>query len=225
MVPQIHVVDDDADVRNGLLILLETAGYPVQCHASAEAFWQAVEARLGELAGCLIVDVRMPGWSGIELQRRLVERHCALPILFLTGHGELPEAVEAMRLGARDFLVKPVDGACLLQRVEQVWHDETERSRRAALQEAVCKALRRLTARERQVLARALDGRQNPAIATDLQLSERTVEAHRSRLLLKLDAASLHAWLQRCEAVGLARQQLLLELNAPPTEQGIRGST
>lgn len=225
MLPQVQVVDDDADVRNGLLILLETAGYPVQCHASAEVFWQAMEARLGELAGCLIVDIRMPGWSGFDLQRRLVERHCALPLIFLTGHGELPDAVEAMRLGASDFLVKPVDGRRLLERIEQVWHSETERCRLAALQWDIRNAMRRLTARERQVLALAIDGLQNPAIAAALYLSERTVEAHRSRLLLKLDAPSLQAWLQRCETLGLARQALLLELSTSPAENRVSVGT
>ena len=225
MSPQAHIVDDDADVRNGLLILLETAGYPVQCHASAETFWQAMEARLDELVGCLIVDVRMPGWSGFELQRRLVERHCALPLIFLTGHGELPDAVEAMRLGASDFLVKPVDGRRLLERIEQVWQREMARCRLAALQMEVRNGMRRLTGRERQVLAHALDGLQNPAIAAALQLSERTVEAHRSRLLLKLDAPSLQAWLQRYEKAGLVRPVLLAELSPSLAENRMGRNT
>lgn len=205
---QAFVVDDDADVRNGLRILLEAAGYPVQCNASAEAFWQAMELRLDELFGCLIVDIRMPGWDGLELQGRLVERQCAVPIIFLTGQGELPDAVEAMRKGAVDFLLKPVDGGKLLQRIEQIWQRESERVQRATLQAGLVQMMGRLTDRERQVLALALDGLQNRDISALLHLSERTVEAHRSRLLLKLDAPSLQAWLQRCEKAGLARQDL-----------------
>ena len=206
---QAYVVDDDADVRKGLIALLESAGYPVRVFGSAPSFLDSVMENIGTLAGCLILDVRMPEMDGMQLQRKLVERQCALPIIFLTGHGELPEAVEAMRKGAFDFLVKPVDGRQLLERVGFAWQQETERCRLADLQLDIRERLNRLSARERQVLAFALNGLHNQSIATTLGLSQRTVEAHRSRLLLKLDAASVQNWLRHCEQAGLPSARLI----------------
>jgi len=210
---QVHVVDDDDDVRKGLLILLESAGYPAHGYSGAADFLEHALASARTLAGCLIVDLRMPGLDGLGLQRRLVEAGSALPVIFLSGHGELPDDVEAMRAGAIDFLLKPVDGSRLLQHIGQVWQRESERVQRAALQAGLMQMMDRLTGREREVLTLALDGMQNRDISASLQLSERTVEAHRSRLLLKLDAPSLQAWLLRCEQAGLARQDLLARLS------------
>lgn len=211
---QAYVVDDDADVRKGLTSLLESAGYPARGFPSATSFLDAVRANIASLAGCLVLDLRMPEMDGLALQRRLVEAGNAMPILFLTGHGEVPDAVVALRAGAVDFLLKPVDGQRLLARMEQIWQDETERIRLAALQFEVKNGLCRLSSRERQVLALALDGLQNPAIAASLNMSGRTVEAHRSRLLLKLGAPSLQVWRQRCDIAGLTRQALIAELSA-----------
>lgn len=211
---KVYAVDDDADVLKGLISLLETAGYPAQGFPSAASFLDAVKEKIESLAGCLILDLRMPGMDGLALQRRLVEAGSAIPILFLTGHGEVPDAVLALRSGAVDFLLKPVDGQRLLSRIEQIWQSEIERARLAALQFEVKNGLCRLSSRERQVLAQALEGLQNPAIAASLKMSERTVEAHRSRLLLKLGAPSLHAWLQRCDNAGLTRQVLIAQLSA-----------
>lgn len=216
---QAYVVDDDADVRKGLAALLESAGYPAQGFPSAETFLDAVKENIASLAGCLILDLRMTGLDGLALQRRLVEAGSAIPIVFLTGHGDVPDAVDALRSGAVDFLLKPVDGRRLLGRIEQVWQSETERTRLAALQWETRNGMCRLSSRERQVLAQALDGLQNPAIAASLQMSERTVEAHRSRLLLKLGASSLHAWLLRCDNAGITRQNLLAELSAEPSTE------
>lgn len=211
---QAYVVDDDVDVRKGLESLLKSAGYPVQGFPSAESFLDAQKENIEFLAGCLILDLRMPGMDGLALQHRLVDAGGTIPILFLTGHGDVPDAVVALRYGAVDFLLKPVDGRRLLACIEQVWHSETERTRLAALQLEARNGMCRLSSRERQVLAQALEGLQNPAIAASLQMSERTVEAHRSRLLLKLGAPSLHAWLLRCDNAGLTRQSLIAELSA-----------
>jgi two-component system response regulator FixJ len=206
---QAYVVDDDADVRKGLVLLLESAGYPVQGFASAESFLAAVTDNIGILAGCLILDVRMPGMDGLQLQRLIVDAGCAIRIIFLTGHGELPDAVVALRSGAIDFLLKPVDGKLLLQRVDSCWKAESERIHALQLREQLASGLHRLSGREREILRFALQGIQNLAIADLLGLSLRTVEAHRSRLLLKLNATSIQDWQRRCEQAGLPSATLI----------------
>jgi len=210
---QVYVVDDDADVRKGLVSLLESAHYPVQGFARAESFLEAVADSIPTLAGCLILDLRMPGIDGLALQRLLTEAGAALPIIFLTGHGELPDAINAMRSGALDFLLKPVDGNLLLERLAACWHAETERVRARQLREQLISGLQRLTARERQILRFALQGLRNGVIAEVLGLSLRTIEAHRSRLLLKLDADSVQDWQRRCEQSGLPSAQLIEHLD------------
>jgi FixJ family two-component response regulator len=143
------------------------------------------------------------------LQRRLAEAGGAIPILFLTGHGELPDAVVALRSGAVDFLLKPVDGKALLERLADCWQAEIERVHARQMREQVLSGLHRLTGREREILRHALQGIRNGEIAGQLGLSLRTVEAHRSRLLLKLDAASIHDWQRRCEQAGLPSARLI----------------
>ncbi len=204
-----YVVDDDADVRKALVSLLQSAGYPAQGFASAEAFLDALAGDIQTLAGCLILDLRMPGMDGLALQRRLVEAGGAIPILFLTGHGEVPHAVAALRSGAVDFLLKPVDGKLLLARLATCWQAETERVYAQQRREQLLSGLRRLTGREREILRFALQGIRNGVIAELLGLSLRTVEAHRSRLLLKLDAVSIQQWQRRCEESGLGSARLI----------------
>ena len=207
---QAYVVDDDADVRKGLVTLLKAAGYPAQGFASAEAFLDALAGDIETVAGCLILDLRMPGMDGLALQHRLVEAGSAIPILFLTGHGEVPDAVVALRSGAVDFLLKPVDGKALLERLADCWQAETERVQAQQLREQVLAGLHRLTVRESGILRFALQGIRNGEIAKLLGLSLRTVEAHRSRLLLKLGAAaSIQDWQRRCEVVGLSSARLV----------------
>lgn len=206
---RVYVVDDDADVRKGLAVLLESAGYPAQGFASAESFLAAVADNIQTLAGCLILDLRMPGMDGLALQRLLVEAGGAIPIVFLTGHGELPDAVDAMRSGALDFLLKPVDGRLLLERLAACWQAETERVHARQLREQLLSGLRRLTGREREILRFALQGICNGVIAELLNLSQRTIEVHRSRLLLKLDANSVQDWQRRCEQAGLPSARLI----------------
>jgi two-component system response regulator FixJ len=206
---QAYVVDDDADVRKALIALLQSAGYPAQGFASAEAFLDAFSGNIQTLAGCLILDLRMPGMDGLALQHRLVEAGGAIPILFLTGHGEVPDAVVALRAGAVDFLLKPVDGRRLLEMLATCWQAETERVHARQLREQLLSGLHRLTGREREILGLALQGIRNGAIAALLDLSLRTVEAHRSRLLLKLAADSVQDWQRRCELAGLPSARLV----------------
>ncbi len=208
-VPRVYVVDDDADVRIGLTALLEAAHYPAQACASAESFLDSWSGTLPTLAGCLILDLSMPGMDGLALQRRLVEEGAAIPIIFLTGHGEVPDAVAALRSGAVDFLLKPVDGKTLLQRVDACWQAETERVQTLKIRDRLRVGIQRLTAREREILSLALQGKRNRAIAETLRLSGKTVEAHRSRLLLKLDAASIRDWQTLGEQAGLTSAKLV----------------
>lgn len=181
----VYVVDDDEAVRDSLQWLLEGQDYRVRTFESAEAFLSRYEAR--EVA-CLIADIRMDGMSGMELQERLLERQSPLPIVFITGHGDVPMAVESMKKGALDFIQKPFDEAQLLGLVERMLakaHETFSVHQQAASREAL---LAKLTSRETQVLERIVAGRLNKQIADDLGISIKTVEAHRANIMEKLNA-------------------------------------
>ena len=181
----VYVVDDDEAVRDSLQWLLEGQDYRVRTFESAEAFLSRYEAR--EVA-CLIADIRMDGMSGMELQERLLERQSPLPIVFITGHGDVPMAVESMKKGALDFIQKPFDEAHLLGLVERMLakaHETFSVHQQAASREAL---LAKLTSRETQVLERIVAGRLNKQIADDLGISIKTVEAHRANIMEKLNA-------------------------------------
>lgn len=181
----VYVVDDDEAVRDSLQWLLEGQDYRVRTFESAEAFLSRYEAR--EVA-CLIADIRMDGMSGMELQERLLERQSPLPIVFITGHGDVPMAVESMKKGALDFIQKPFDEAQLLGLVERMLakaHESFSVHQQAASREAL---LAKLTSRETQVLERIVAGRLNKQIADDLGISIKTVEAHRANIMEKLNA-------------------------------------
>ena len=181
----VYVVDDDEAVRDSLQWLLEGQDYRVRTFESAEAFLSRYEAR--EVA-CLIADIRMDGMSGMELQERLLERQSPLPIVFITGHGDVPMAVESMKKGALDFIQKPFDEAQLLGLVERMLakaHETFSVHQQAASREAL---LAKLTSRETQVLERIVAGRLNKQIADDLGISIKTVEAHRANIIEKLNA-------------------------------------
>jgi len=179
----VYVVDDDEAVRDSLQWLLEGKGYRVRCFESAEAFLLRYDAR--EVA-CLIADIRMGGMSGMELQERLQGRHCPLPIVFITGHGDVPMAVQTMKRGALDFVQKPFNETQLMALVErmleaaqQSFAEHQQASNREAL-------LAKLTMRESQVLERIVAGRLNKQIADDLSISIKTVESHRANIMEKL---------------------------------------
>ena len=181
----IYIVDDDEAVRDSLQWLLEGQDYRVRCFDSAESFLGRYDPR--EVA-CLIADVRMDGMSGLELQDRLIERQSPLPIIFITGHGDVPMAVDAMKKGALDFIQKPFKETDLLSMVERMLsaaQDLFEASSQAATRDAL---LSKLTTRESQVLDRIVAGRLNKQIADDLNISIKTVEAHRASIMEKLSA-------------------------------------
>jgi FixJ family two-component response regulator len=181
----VYVVDDDEAVRDSLQWLLEGKDYRVRCYESAEAFLSRYDPR--EVA-CLIADIRMGGMNGMELQARLIERQSPLPIMFITGHGDVPMAVESMKNGAMDFIQKPFKEPQLLDLVERMLERAREAfisSQQSASREAL---LAKLTGRESQVLERIVAGRLNKQIADDLGISIKTVEAHRANIMEKLSA-------------------------------------
>jgi len=181
----IYVVDDDEAVRDSLQWLLEGKEYRVRCFDSAESFLSRYDAR--EVA-CLIVDIRMGGMTGLELQNRLIEARSPLPIVFITGHGDVPMAVDTMKKGAMDFIQKPFKEDQLVTLVERML--EQARETFAEYQSAANRGalMARLTLREAQVLERIVAGRLNKQIADDLGISIKTVEAHRANIMEKLNA-------------------------------------
>lgn len=181
----VYVVDDDEAVRDSVQWLLEGQDYRVRCFESAEAFLARYDPR--EVA-CLIIDIRMDGMSGLELQDRLNERHSPLPMAFITGHGDVPLAVDTMKKGAMDFIQKPFNEDHLMPLVERML--EQARASLAEHQQAANRdaLLAKLTGREAQVLERIVAGRLNKQIADDLGISIKTVEAHRANIMEKLGA-------------------------------------
>ena len=181
----VYVVDDDEGVRDSLQWLLEGKDYRVRCYDSAETFLGRYDPR--EVA-CLIVDIRMGGMTGLELQDRLVERKSPLPIVFITGHGDVPMAVDTMKKGAMDFIQKPFQEEALVSLVERMLDqakDAFTEHQHSASRDAL---LAKLTSREAQVLERIVAGRLNKQIADDLGISIKTVEAHRANIMEKLNA-------------------------------------
>ncbi|MFZ5526177.1 MAG: response regulator transcription factor [Pseudomonadota bacterium] len=181
----VYVVDDDEAVRDSLQWLLEGKDYRVRCFDSAESFLARFDPR--EVA-CLITDIRMDGMSGLELQDKLLDRKSPLPIVFITGHGDVPMAVNSMKKGAMDFIEKPFKEDALVSLVERMLDEARvafSQSQEAASRDAL---LSRLTTREAQVLERIVAGRLNKQIADDLGISIKTVEAHRANVMEKLNA-------------------------------------
>ncbi|GAA0773234.1 response regulator transcription factor [Castellaniella ginsengisoli] len=184
----IYIVDDDEAVRDSLRWLLEANGYAVRSFAGAEEFLAAYDP---EQVGVLIADIRMPGMSGLELQEALIARKAPLPIVFITGHGDVPMAVSTMKKGAVDFLEKPFNEADLRALVATMLEQARERVREAHAQRDQQAVLSRLTAREQQVLERIVAGRLNKQIAGDLNISIKTVEAHRANIMEKLEVTTV----------------------------------
>ena len=182
------IVDDDAAVRDSMSMLLETIDLPHQCFSSATEFFEYYD---GSQTGCLILDISMPGMSGLELQEKLKESKSLLPIIFITGHGDIPMAVEAMRQGAIDFMRKPFQEEDLISRILQAFDCEADSRSARDIRKSKLDKLALLTARETQVFDRVAQGQANKSIAFDLEISERTVEVHRSQVMKKLEVRTL----------------------------------
>lgn len=184
----VYVVEDDAALRKSLCWLVESVGLRVKPFASAQQF---LEFYRPGLSGCLILDVRMPGMSGLELQQRLKEQKCHLPIIIITGYADVPMAVRAMKAGAIDFIEKPVSDQTLLDRVQQAIAEEAETSVSRADQIQFNSRLELLTGREKEVMHKVIAGMSSREIGLELGVSFKTVEAHRAKIMKKMQASSV----------------------------------
>jgi len=185
----VHVIDDDEAMRDSLAFLLGAAGMEVRTYESATGFLDVVSKVA--TTGCVITDVRMPGMSGIDLLRRLRELELGIPVIVITGHGDVPLAVEAMKIGALDFLEKPFDDEMLLASVRSAFKQLNDDQGRQAERNEIARRLAALSNRERDVLEGLVRGHANKQIAYDLGISPRTIEIYRANLMTKMQAASL----------------------------------
>jgi two-component system response regulator FixJ len=184
----VHVIDDDDAVRDSLAFLLASSGIATETHVSAVAFLD----RMADLAvGCIVTDIRMPGPSGIDLVRKVKERNANIPVIVITGHGDVKLAVEAMKLGAADFLEKPFDDAALIAAIRDALGRDRERESRAARAGELKERVASLSTREREVLDGLVAGKPNKVIAYELGISPRTVEVYRANVMTKMQAETL----------------------------------
>jgi FixJ family two-component response regulator len=188
MIPTVFVVDDDAALREALVQLLDAAGLQAEGYADGKAFLAAFQ---DDRPGCVLLDVAMPGMTGLEVQAELKRRGTQTPIVFLTGHGDIPMAVRAVQSGAVDFLEKPMTGGALLERVHRALALDGEARRARTLSREIADRLRRLSPRELEVMAMVVAGSSSKEVARLLRISVRTVEAHRTHVMHKMGAANL----------------------------------
>jgi FixJ family two-component response regulator len=197
----VHVVDDDELARKGTTRLLAAAGFDARTYASALDFLTAIEP---DMAGCIILDVRLPDQNGLELQTALAARAVTLPIVFVTGHGEIPDTVRAIQGGAVDFLTKPVSGDVLLAAVGRALaRDAAARGVRAHEQD-LRNRYERLTPREREVFLHLIGGELNKQVAADLEITERTIKMHRANIFQKLEVDSMAEMVRLAIDLGIA---------------------
>lgn len=196
--PLVMIVDDDAAVRDALQELMCSAGMQPACFASTR---ELLDADVLDQPGCLVLDVRMPGASGLDLQRQLATNGNTKPIIFLTGHGDIPMTVQAMKSGAVDFLTKPVRDQTLLDAIAAAIEQDAAQRARASIVKRTVERLETLTPREREVIVEVTRGRLNKQIAFDLGISEVTVKLHRSNVMRKMQAASVGELIRAWEAL------------------------
>lgn len=187
----VYIIDDDKAVRDSLAWLLESAGLSVRAYESARAFLDELDRMAEEPRGCLLVDIRLPGMSGLDLQDALRERGVCTPVIVITGHGDVPVAVRAMKAGAFDFVEKPFADQVLLDRIREALDHDQHRCQERDDRQALVERFERLSVRERQVMERVVQGKLNKQIAAELGLSPKTIEVHRSKVMDKMQAASL----------------------------------
>ncbi len=184
----VYVVEDDEAVRDSLALLLKSDGKAVAAYDGAAAFLADYSE---DMAGCIVLDIRMPGMDGMELQKKLNELHALLPIIFVTGHGDVPMAVDAMKEGAVDFIQKPYREEALLEKIEAALAQDREQRESLSEQQEIVRRVKTLTPRESEIMARMIAGQANKVIAIELEISQRTVEIHRSRVMHKMGTHSL----------------------------------
>ena len=184
----VYVVEDDEAVRDSLELLLKSDSKPVKTYESANAFLKDYSDKM---AGCIVLDIRMPGMDGMELQKKLNDKHSILPIIFVTGHGDVPMAVDAMKEGAVDFIQKPYREEALLEKIETALEQDQEQRKSLDEKQEIIRRVKSLTPREREIMDRMIAGQANKVIAIELEISQRTVEIHRSRVMHKMGTHSL----------------------------------
>ena len=188
LAPCVHIIEDDDAVRDSLQMMLESIGRQTKAFSNADSFLSSYHQ---EMAGCIVLDIRMPGMNGMELQRKLNEMNSILPIIFVTGHGDVPMAVEAMQQGAVDFVQKPYREQELLDKINTAMQLDEENRSSLQQRQLIMQRLNELTPREKDVMQLMVEGKANKVIAIDLDISQRTVEIHRARVMEKLKANSL----------------------------------
>jgi FixJ family two-component response regulator len=204
--PTVFVVDDSREVRTALSRVLSAANYAVRSFESAERF---LEEQDSEAPGCLLLDLCMPGLSGVELQHALAKSKCSRPIIFLTGMGDIQISVKAMKEGAVDFLTKPIDNVLLFAAIDQALRRDALQRQEGAIHNVIQRRFNTLTPRERQVMAQVIRGRLNKQIAADLGTGEKTVKVHRARVMSKMEARSIAELVQLADRVGISIEPVL----------------
>ncbi len=202
----VFIVDDAREVRAALSRVLGAAGYEVRAFESAERFLNEQDS---EMPGCLLLDICMPGMSGLDVQRALAGSERGRPIVFLTGHGDIQTSVHAMKVGAVDFLTKPIDTTRLFAAVEQALHVDDASRRERGICRAIGARVETLTPRERQVMEQVISGRLNKQIAAQLGIGEKTVKVHRARVMSKMEVRSVAELVQLAAKVGMARESTM----------------
>jgi len=197
----VHIVDDDPSIQRSLRRLLESVGLNSECYSSAQDF---IERRNADAPGCLLLDVRMPGLSGLELQDHLRSKACMLPIIFLTGCGDVPMTARAMKAGAVDFLQKPFNEQELLEAIERALARNCQMRQEQAERRKVQMRLRLLTPREQEVLERVVAGKTNKEIAAEFGITEKTIKVHRARVMEKMQADSLAQLVVLAQVAGVS---------------------
>lgn len=208
----VFIVDDDPAMRKSLRWLTESVGMQVETFPTAEAFLDTCDP---QRPGCLVLDMRMPGMSGLELQEQLLSRRITLPVIIVTGHGEVQSAVKAMKAGAIGFIEKPFSDQELLDAVRHAIDVDEKNRQRSAQCEQIETRYAQLTQRERQVLERVVNGRANKQIAAELSISQKTVEVHRSHVMQKLQAQSVAELVHM--VLLLQREKPRFDLESPST--------
>ena len=199
--PTVFVVDDDPSIRESLSLLLSSAGYDVKTFTSAIEFLESESRIPGPV--CLVLDVKMPGLSGMDLQKELILRNYVIPIIFITGHGDIPMSVQAMKTGAVDFLAKPFDDGSLLNAIKEALLRDSQVRADFDEKKHIMQRLDSLTTREHEVLSYLITGMLNKQIAYELSISERTVKAHRKQVLDKMGVDSIAELVRMTEKLGV----------------------
>jgi two-component system, LuxR family, response regulator FixJ len=198
----VHVIDDDEAMRDSLGFLLGSAGFSVHMYDSATAFLAQMPA---SRSGCVVTDIRMPGMDGLELLQRLRREKIALPVIVMTGHGDVPLAVDAMKLGAADFVEKPFDGERLISAIRTALSGSTGADKGEAISPDAANRIASLSGRERQVMEGLVSGLSNKIIARDYGISPRTVEVYRANVMTKMQASSLAELVQAAMRAGILK--------------------